>query len=275
MFFMSLIHVLVFTPDWTVGSATFLASTVEFVEAVTIVLVVGITINWKSSLLGSALAALALAVLVAIFGLTLVKYIPITSLRLFVGVILVMFGMKWLKKALLRYSGRKAFHDEEAIYEEEKAILRARGEGQTNQIDGFGVLTAFKSVLLEGLEVAFIVIFAGTITSNHEIAAVTQADRLSSAVIGAVVAGVLVIATGALVRAPLARVPENTLKFVVGVMLTSFGTLWGAEGLGIDWNASDLVILPSLAAAYLLASYVAVQVLRPRATATTQAAAQH
>lgn len=260
-------HILLsFTPDWVVGSASFLASTVEFVEALTIVLVVGLTINWRSSLLGAAIAAGILAVIIAIFGVALVKFIPLGVLRLVIGVILVMFGMKWLKKALLRYSGRKALHDEEAIYEEERAALRARGVELPQKIDGFGVVTSMKSVLLEGLEVAFIVVTFGTTTSLHGL---TQSDSLISAIAGAVLAGILVIGAGAIARAPLTQVPENTLKFVVGIMLTSFGTFWGGEGLGIKWPGSDLALLPIIAI-YLLASFVGVQVLR--APAKPQAA---
>jgi uncharacterized membrane protein len=260
------VHVLLFTPDWVVGTSAFLASTVEFVEAFTIVLVVGLTINWRSSLIGAALAAVTLAVLVAIFGVTLVKFIPLDVLRLVVGVILVMFGLKWLKKALLRYSGRKALHDEEAIYEEEKAALRARGESLSQKIDGFGVATSYKSVLLEGLEVAFIVVTFGLTGSSHAIkTAAAQTNSIVSAVIGAALALVMVAALGAAVRAPLARIPENTLKFVVGIMLTSFGTFWGGEGLGIQWPWSDLTLLPIIAV-YLVTAFVTVQVLHTPAS---------
>lgn len=257
-----MIHTLAlgFSPDWVVGTAAFLASTVEFVEAFTIVLVVGLTINWRSSLVGAALAALALAVLIAIFGVTLITVIPLEALRLVIGAILVLFGLKWLKKALLRYSGRKAMHDEEAIYEEERAALRARGEVLPQTINGFGVATAFKSVLLEGLEVAFIVVTFGLTGSG--VGKASQVNSLDSAIIGAIAAGLLVIVAGALVRAPLARVPENTLKFVVGIMLTSFGTFWGGEGLGVVWPGSDLALL-GIIGIYLIACYSAVQVLRP------------
>jgi Ca2+/H+ antiporter, TMEM165/GDT1 family len=229
------------------------------------------TPNWRSAFLGAALAALTLAALVAIFGVTLVKFIPLEALRLVIGVILVMFGMKWLKKALLRYSGRKALHDEEAIYEEEQRALKAHGETLTQKIDGFGVATSYKSVLLEGLEVAFIVVTFGlTVSKNQSIAAqkIAQTNSLTSAIIGAVIAGLLVVALGALVRAPLTRIPENTLKFVVGIMLTSFGTFWGGEGLGIEWPRQDVFLLV-LIGIYLLASFAAVQVLRP--STTTQA----
>jgi uncharacterized membrane protein len=268
-------HVLLFTPDWVAGSAAFLASTVEFVEAFTIVLVVGLTINWRSSLLGAVLAALTLAVIVAVFGVTLVKFIPLEVLRLVVGVILVMFGMKWLKKALLRYSGRKALHDEEAIYEAEQAELKARGVTAPETINPFGVVTSYKSVLLEGLEVAFIVVTFGLTGSSHAVKTVAgQTDSLLSATIGAVLAGIMVIILGAIVRGPLARVPENTLKFIVGIMLTSFGTFWGGEGLGINWPLSDLMLLPIIAI-YLVMSFVAVQVLRPPAQGQPVATTQH
>src|SRR6267154_5775052 len=147
--------------QWAIATAAFLASAVEFVEAFTIVLVVGITINWRSSLLGAFAAAATLAIIVATLGVALVKWVPINDFRLAVGIILILFGLKWLKKAILRYSGLKALHDEEAIFEERMAELRARGE-TTSQLQPFGVALSYKSVLLEGLEVAFIVITFGS-----------------------------------------------------------------------------------------------------------------
>src|SRR6266567_1089284 len=143
--------------QWAVAIASFLASAVEFVEAFTIVLVVGVTINWRSSLVGALAAAATLAVIVGTLGVALVQYVPIGILRLVVGIILILFGLKWLKKAILRYSGLKALHDEEAIFEETMAELRARGETITPRLQPFGVALAYKAVLLEGLEVAFIV----------------------------------------------------------------------------------------------------------------------
>lgn len=133
--------------------AAFLASTVEFVEAFTIVLVVGVTVNWKSAFIGMAAATLTLIVLVGVFGTALVIFIPLDVLRTAVGFLLILFGLKWLKKSVLRYAGVKALHDEEAIYEEQQAEMRARGERPSNGIDPFGVVTSYKSVLLEGLEV--------------------------------------------------------------------------------------------------------------------------
>jgi uncharacterized membrane protein len=235
--------------QWAIATAAFLASAVEFVEAFTIVLVIGVTINWRSSLLGAFAAAATLAVIVATLGVALVKWVHINDFRLVVGIILILFGLKWLKKAILRYSGLKALHDEEAIFEETMAEIRARGETIVPRFQPFGVALSYKSVLLEGLEVAFIVItFGSSVTKS------TAVNGITSAAIGAAVAGILVIAAGAIIQAPLTKVPENTLKFVVGLMLTSFGTFWAAEGFGFEWPLSDAFI-PILAALYLLASY--------------------
>ncbi len=245
-----------------VGIAAFLASSVEFVEAFTIVLVVGVTINWRSALAGAAAAAVALAAIVGMFGVALVRLVPIEALRFAVGILLVLFGLKWLKKAILRYAGLKAMHDEEAIYEEQLAEMRARGERPQARLDPFGVATSFKSVLLEGLEVAFIVITFGS-----------QVRSIGTATIGAAAALVLVVAVGALVRAPLQRVPENTLKFVVGVMLTAFGTFWGGEGAGIQWWNSDL-FLPVLVLLYFAVSGVLILWLKGYAPHKPVVAAQ-
>src|SRR5690242_4830220 len=197
--------------QWVIVTSAFLASAVEFVEAFTIVLVVGVTINWRSSLLGAFAAAATLAVIIATLGVALVRFVPIDVLRLVVGVLLLLFGLKWLKKAILRYSGHKALHDEEAIFEETVAELRARGGTIAPRIHPFGVALSYKAVLLEGLEVAFIVItFGSSINAG-------SGNGIGSAAIGAAVAGVLVILSGVLVKAPLTKVPENTLKFVVGI----------------------------------------------------------
>jgi uncharacterized membrane protein len=243
--------------------AAFLASTVEFVEAFTIVLVVGVTINWRSAFVGAAAATVALAALVGVFGTALVIFVPITALKIAVGLLLTLFGLKWLKKAVLRYSGLKAMHDEEAIYEEEMAAMRARGEQPSARFDPFGIATSFKSVLLEGLEVAFIVITFGSAAANST---GSRATGIAWATIGAAAALALVLALGALVRAPLQRVPENTLKFVVGVMLTSFGTFWGGEGLGVEWPGGDLFLL-ALIGFYLLLCLALVTWLRPYSAA--------
>ena len=250
---------------WAVLIAAFLASTVEFVEAFTIVLVVGVTVNWRSAWVGTAAAAVALAVLVAIFGTAIVIFIPLQALRFVIGLLLVLFGLKWLKKAILRYSGLKAIHDEEAIYEEKLAAMKARGEQPPTQVDPFGVATSFKSVLLEGLEVAFIVITFGVqANSSSQANTGSQANGILIAALGAAAACVLVIALGALIRAPLQRVPENTLKYVVGIMLTSFGTFWGGEGLGITWWHEDLT-LPLLVLFYLALTGLLILLLKPYA----------
>jgi uncharacterized membrane protein len=244
--------------QWPVFAASFLASTVEFVEAFTIVLVVGVTINWRSSLAGAFAAAATLAVIIATLGVAIVQYVPIGYLRLVVGIILVLFGLKWLKKSILRYSGLKALHDEEAIFEETRAELRAKGVVIAPRFEPMGVALAYKSVLLEGLEVAFIVITFG---SSSVTTTCSSSCGIGSAAIGAAIAGVLVILLGAVVRAPLTKVPENTLKFVVGIMLTSFGTFWGGEGFNIHWPLSDAFILV-LVAIYLIATGVLVMMLR-------------
>jgi uncharacterized membrane protein len=245
--------------QWPIATAAFLASAVEFVEAFTIVLVVGVTINWRSALAGAFAAAATLAVIIATLGVALVVYVPIGVLRLVIGIILVLFGLKWLKKAILRFSGLKALHDEEAIFEETRAELRARGIVIQPKFEPFGIALAYKSTLLEGLEVAFIVITFGS--NPVSTGTTTGIGGIGSAAIGAAVAGVLVIVLGALVRAPLKLVPENTLKFIVGIMLTTFGTFWAGEGFGYTWPLSDAFILV-LAALYLLATGILVLALR-------------
>ncbi|MBX5452056.1 COG4280 domain-containing protein [Thermogemmatispora sp.] len=235
---------------WAILTAAFLASAVEFVEAFTIVLVVGLTINWRSALAGVVGAGATLALLVAALGVALVYWIPLSLLRLVIGILLILFGLKWLKKALLRYSGLKPLHDEEAIFEEQMAALRARGERPRPRLEPFGVALSYKTVLLEGLEVAFIVISFGSsaITPNC-----SAGCALGTASLGAAAAGLLVVLIGLLLQAPLKQVPENTLKFLVGIMLTTFGTFWGGEGLGLSWPLADAFLL-ILAAFYLLCS---------------------
>ncbi len=246
--------------QWAVLIASFLASAVEFVEAFTIVLVVGVTINWRSALVGALAAVATLALIVATLGVAIVRYVPIDILRLVVGIILILFGLKWLKKAILRYSGRKATHDEEAIFEETRAELRARGENIEPRFEPFGIALSYKAVLLEGLEVAFIVITFGSSSATNTC---NNTCGIGSAALGAALAGILVILAGVIIRAPLTKVPENTLKFIVGIMLTSFGTFWGGEGFGVSWPLSDAFI-PVLAALYLLASFILVMILRQR-----------
>ena len=236
------------TAVFLVASA-FLASAVEFVEALTIVLAAGITRGWRASLTGLAAATVALAVIVAALGPAL-KLIPIDALRLVVGALLLAFGLQWLRKAILRASGYKALHDEDAIFAEEAAEARAAASETRAGLDWYGFTLAFKGVLLEGLEVAFIVITFGSTQGSIGLAA-----------LGAGIALVLVAGVGIAVRAPLSRVPENTMKFAVGVMLTTFGIFWSTEGVGAKWPGND-ASLPVVLAFVVLLSFGAVTLLR-------------
>jgi uncharacterized membrane protein len=210
--------------------SVFLACTVEAVEALTIVLAVGTTRSWSSAISGVGAATLALAVIVAALGPAITS-LPIDVLRVLVGGLLLIFGLQWLRKAILRASGLKARHDESQIYEEEAAAARAAG-AKPSGFDGYAFTISFKGVLLEGLEVAFIVLTFGTNQHHVLLAAVAAALAI-----------VVVIAAGLAARAPLARVPENTMKFAVGVMLSSFGMFWGAEGAGASWPGGDAALL--------------------------------
>ncbi len=213
--------------------AAFLACTVEMVEALTIVLAVAVTRGWRSAGWCVAAALGGLFVIVAALGPAL-AHLPIDALRLVVGTVLLVFGLQWLRKAVLRASGLKALHDEEAIYEAEVASLRESGERAKQ--DWYAFTVAFKGVFLEGLEVAFIVVTFGGTQRNVGLAA-----------IGAAAALVVVLIAGMIMHAPLTRVPENTLKFGVGVMLTSFGIFWSAEGAGIKWPGADASLLAVIA----------------------------
>lgn len=237
--------------------ASFLASGVEGVEALTIVLAAAVTRGWRSSLVGVAVALVVLAVITAILGPALVL-IPIDTLRLVVGALLLVFGLQWLRKAILRASGYKALHDEEAIYQRELSAAQAEGRDIRAGLDWYAFTLCFKGVLLEGLEVIFIVLtFGATASAWHGIGGIPLAAA------GAAAAVVLVVAVGAAVHAPLARVPENTLKFAVGLLLSSFGTFWAAEGAGVSWPNSDADILAILAVLAVV-SFAFVAALRRR-----------
>src|SRR5881409_3109078 len=217
------------------ATPSFIASAVEFVEATTIVLAVGITRGWRAPLAGSALAALTLAVIVVTLGVALVTVVPEHLLLGIVGTLLLLFGLRWLRKAVLRFAGIVALHDEEEIYRREVAQLRSQGLKKT-EWDWIGTIVAYKAVLLEGTEVAFIVIAFGA----------GGAAALNAAVVGAIVAGIIVITLGAMLRHPLTMVPENWMKFGVGAILSAFGVFWFAEGLGTSWPGDALSILPIL-----------------------------
>ena len=222
--------------------SVFLACAVESVEALTIVMAVGQTRSWPSALAGVGAAVLALAALVAALGAALTS-LPIDELRLLIGALLLIFGLQWLRKAILRAAGRKALHDEREAYAQQSAAARA-AHGRLGALDPYSFAIAFKGVLLEGLEVALIVVTFGA--NQHRLALATAAAGVAVAV---------VVAGGFAVRAPLARVPENTMKLVVGVMLCSFGIFWAAEGAGASWpggEAALLAIIPVLLAASIV-----------------------
>jgi uncharacterized membrane protein len=222
----------------------FVACVVEAIEALTIVLAAGLTREWRSTFQGMAVALVALGAIIGALGPT-ITLLPLGALRLVVGTLLVIFGLQWLRKAILRATGHKALHDEASAYLREVAAAKAAGSSQRRGRvnDWYAFTLAFKGVLLEGLEVVFIVLTFGA--NQHNIGA---------AVIGAAAAVVLVAVTGVAVRAPLAKVPENAMKFTVGIMLTAFGTFWGAEGAGVSWPGTDaalLVLVPVIAAVSL------------------------
>jgi len=233
--------------------SVFAACAVEAVEALTIVLAVGVTRSWRSSFIGVAGAVVVLAVLTAVLGPALTS-LPINALRVVVGGLLLVFGLQWLRKAILRASGFKKLHDEDAIYAEELSAARDAGAVGTG-FDPYSFTVSFKGVLLEGLEVIFIVLTFGANQKNIGLAAIAA---------GAAVLAVL--AAGVVIHAPLSRVPENTLKFGVGVMLTSFGMFWGAEGTGAHWPAGDAALLAVIPATLLYAVGM-VALLRRRAPA--------
>ena len=245
-----------------VGS-TFLASAVEFVEAFTIVLAMGMTREWRSTLWGGGLALLVLAAVTAGAGYALVVWMPESALQLVIGTLLLIFGLQWLRKAILRSAGLKALHDEEEAFREEQEAARRAGRDTRFGLDWFAFVVSFKGVFLEGLEVVFIVITFGL-----------NADSIPLAAAGALAACAIVLTVGALVHRPLTRVPENTIKYAVGVLLATFGTFWAVEGLGIftasreslHWPGGDLALLVLLGV-WLGFSWLSVRLLRRHAAA--------
>jgi uncharacterized membrane protein len=234
----------------------FVACAVEAVEALTIVLAAGLTREWRSTFQGMAAALGVLAVTVAVLGPAL-TLVPLTGLRLAVGGLLAVFGLQWLRKAILRASGYKGLHDEGAIYARQVAAARtATGGGRRGVRDWYAFTLSFKGVLLEGLEVVFIAITFGANQQNVGLAAAAAAAAV-----------VVVAVVGIAVRAPLSRVPENALKFSVGVMLTSFGVFWGAEGAGASWPGNDAALLAIVPATALVALGYTALLRRARAAA--------
>lgn len=229
-----------------VAAAAFLASAVEMVEAMTIVVAVGVTRGWRSTLVGVGVALVTLATITVALGPALVLA-PIDALRLLVGGLLLVFGLQWLRKAILRASGFRALHDEDELFETQREAAGSQVRATRSRLDWYAFTVSFKGVLLEGLEVAFIVITVGAATNQVALAA-----------LGAAAAVFLVGGAGLAVNRPLSRVPENTLKYAVGLMLSSFGTFWAAEGTGVLWPGSDGAIL-GLLAFYLVVSQVLVK----------------
>ena len=238
---------------WLLAGTSFLASAVEAVEALTIVLAVGVTRSWRSALSGTAWALGTLALIVVALGPAIVTFVPLGALKAIVGGFLLVFGLAWLRKAILRYSGRKALHDEAAIYVRRTRSLRDADAPVGQGRDRLGFFTAYNAVLLEGLEVAVIVVTFGA----------ASATGLRWAALGASVAAIAVAVAGIALRKPFSRVPENALKFTVGVMLTSFGTLWCGEGIGIVWWRDD-VSIGLIVAAYLSVSGLTIAAARRR-----------
>lgn len=228
-------------------TASFLGSFVEVVEAFTIILAVGVTRSWRPAFIGTGLALSVLAVLVVVFG-PLLGLIPIDILQFVIGTLLILFGMRWLRKAILRAAGFIALHDEEkAFASETDALARQSTDRRADFLAG---TAAFKAVLLEGIEVVFIVIATGA-----------RPGMLPYAAIGALVACIAVLVIGLAVHKPLSSVPENTLKFIVGLLLTGFGIFWVGEGIGTPWPGEDLS-LPVLFGGLAAFSFIAVRWLR-------------
>ena len=244
--------------DWTAisaVSAAFLASIVEVVEAFTIVLAVSVVRGWRPALLGAAAGLALLTALVLAFG-PLLERVPIHVLQLVIGVLLLLFGLRWLRKAILRSLGEIALHDENIAFGKETSLLASDMAARRAQADWIAGLAAFKAIVLEGLEVVFIVIAVG---AGHG----AGRSQLWSASLGAALACVLVLGIGFVVHKPLSQVPENTLKFGVGVMLAAFGVFWTAEGLGGQWPGQDFIILP-LALGFVTVGLASVRVIGAR-----------
>jgi Ca2+/H+ antiporter, TMEM165/GDT1 family len=226
--------------DWGLLGSTFVAAFVECVEALTIVLAMGVTRGWRAAIAGTVTAVLALAVFAAAAGYALTSWLPTAALQLFVGTLLLIFGLQWLRKAILRSAGRKSLHDEDAAYAEQTQAARLASSRTILGLDSFGFIVSLKGVFLEGTEVLFIVITFGLNAHNVPLAAT-----------GGVAAALVVVLLGVVVHRPLSAIPENTLKYLVGLMLVTFGTFWSLAGLGfltgsrhsLSWPGSDWALL--------------------------------
>src|SRR3954451_9590212 len=240
------------------AASTLLASAVEFVEAFTIVLAMGLTRGWRSALPGTGTALVCLVGVAAVSGYALINWFPESALQLVVGTLLLIFGLQWLRKAIFRSSGLKAMHDEDATFREETEAAQRAGHETKAGLDWFGFVVSFKGTFLEGLEVIYIVITC-----------VLTAHSMPTAIAGAAIGGASVLVAGVVLQKPLARVPENTMKFAVGLLLSTFGTFWAVEGLGvfkpdrasIEWPGGDAALLAVLGL-WIAVAWVAVTVLR-------------
>jgi uncharacterized membrane protein len=247
---------------WGLLLATFFASFVEAVEATTIILAMGLTRSWRSTWYGVATALVALAVVTSAFGYALTTWLPESALQLVIGGLLLVFGLQWLRKAILRSSGRKSIHDEDRIFSENEEAARQAG-ATSGEFDMFAFMIALKGTFLEGMEVVFIVITFGL-----------NAHRVPVAVIGAVAAVLVVAVLAATFRRPLAMIPENTMKYGVGLLLASFGTFWAVEGLGllrpgresVAWPGSDAAILVLVVVWFVLTRAFIAVLKRPAVT---------
>jgi uncharacterized membrane protein len=236
---------------WPTVLAAFLASMVEFVEALTIVLAVGAVRGWRSAWAGAVAAALLLAVLIAIFGPGLTHF-DVPLFKVIIGTMLLLFGLRWLRKAILRASGVVALHDEDKIYARETEALRQSPGTTSGAIDIGAATAAFNGVFIEGVEVIFIVLAVG---------AAGGPAKLLDAVLGAAAAAVIVVFLGLIARKPLSQIPENALKFVVGILVSAFGTFWTGEGLHLVWPGGDWATVV-LSLGYLLIAWVGVLLTR-------------
>ena len=245
-------------------AAVFIACAVEVVEAFTIVLAMGIPRGWRSAVAGTATALVTLALVTIVAGVTLREYVNASFLQFVVGALLLVFGLQWLRKAMLRSAGLKAIHDEDQIFANELAAAQALGSTRGRGIDGFGFLVSFKGVLLEGTEVVFIVITFGLGAAHRGLP-----TALWLASIGAAAAALVVVAAGVIVRRPLAMVPENTMKYAVGLLLSTFGVFWAIEGIGFFGTAGASLKWPGgtwalvgIFLTWLCVSRITVEVLR-------------
>lgn len=252
--------------SWGLAAAVLVASIVEMVEALTIVMAMGMTRNWRSTLFGVGAALVALTGFTAVAGYALATWLPEAALKIVIGTLLLIFGLQWLRKAVLRSSGRKAMHDEDEIYAKQVENALAAGTNKKAGLDWFSFVVAFKGVFLEGVEIVFIVITFGLNARNMPVA------------IGAAIVGVLlVLAVGILARRPLAAVPENTLKYAVGLLLTAFGSYWAIGGLGIFtdshesivWPGEDFALVAMVLAWFLLSRVLVALLRRPSASDTS------